>query len=309
MFKGGETVVVGVSGGPDSTCLLDVLGRLGAGLDLVVCHVDHGLSAQSEEIATEVARNAAQAGHDVHVARAKDLAGPNLHARAREFRYSFFQTIAAQEGAACIATGHTLDDRVETTMARFIHGAGGSGLAGIPPVGGSALSHVTRVRPLIGVRRAETRAYCDEVGLDYVDDPSNEDPRFERAVVRQMVLKPIEDHWGDGAIRAMSHSVERIREDDDALAAQANILYAGMVEEGGPKEFDIPTLTKLPRALRRRLLEVAVGPKRDRGAGIDEVLDALERSDRKPDARFDLAGGTTVLFGKDKLTVLDSPPS
>lgn len=307
MFKDGETVVVGASGGPDSTCLLHVLGRLEAGLDLVVCHVDHGLSAQSEAIASEVARVAAQAGYDVHVARAKDLSGPNLHARARDFRYSFFQTIAAQEGAACIATGHTLDDRVETTMARFIHGAGSSGLAGIPAVGESALSHVTRVRPLIGARRAETRAYCDEVGLSYVDDPSNEDPRFERAVIRQMILGPIEDHWGDGAIRAMANSIERIAEDDAALEGQANILYAGMIEEDGPKEFDLATIMGLPRGLRRRLLELAVGPKRDRSAGIDEVLDALERPDRKPDAIFDIAERTTVRIGKDKLTVIDSP--
>lgn len=309
MFNGGETVVVGVSGGPDSTCLLHVLERLGAGLDLVVCHVDHGLSSQSEEIAAEVARRAAQDGYDVHVARAKDLAGPNLHARARDFRYSFFQTIAAQEGAACIATGHTLDDRVETTMARLIHGAGTSGLAGIPPVGGSALSHVTRVRPLISSRRAETRAYCDEVGLEYVDDPSNEDPRFERAVIRQMVLKPIEEHWGDGAIRAMSNSVERIAEDDAALDSQANILYSGMIDDGAPKEFDLATLMTLPRALRRRLLELAIGPRRDRSAGIDEVLDSLERPERKVGARFDLAEGTMVVFGKDKLTVLDSSSS
>lgn len=307
MFKGGETVVVGVSGGPDSTCLLSVLQRLGAGLDLVVCHVDHGLSAQSEAIAAEVARDAAQAGFDVHVARAKDLAGPNLHARARDFRYSFFQTIAAQEGAACIATGHTLDDRVETTMARFIHGAGTSGLAGIPGVGESDVSHVKRVRPLIAIRRVETRAYCDEVGLAYVDDPSNEDPRFERAVIRQMVLRPIEEHWGDGAIRAMANSIDRIAEDDVALEGQANILYAGMIEEGGPKEFDIATIMTLPRALRRRLLELAVGPKRDRTAGIDEVLDALDRPDRKADASFDIADRTTVRIGRDKLTVIDSP--
>jgi len=193
-------------------------------------------------------------------------------------------------------------------MARFIHGAGGSALAGIPAVGESLLSHITRVRPLIAARRAETRTYCEEVGLAYVDDPSNEDPRFERAVVRQMVLSPIEDHWGDGAIRAMAKSVDRITEDDSALEAQANILYAGMIEEDGPKDFDLPTFLKVPRALRRRLLELAVGPKRDRGAGIDEVLDALDRDDRKPDASFDLAGAKVVI-SNDKLSVLDSSSS
>jgi tRNA(Ile)-lysidine synthase len=176
-------------------------------------------------------------------------------------------------------------------------------------VGESLLSHIDRVRPLISARRAETRAYCDEVGLSYVDDPSNEDPRFERAVVRQMVLGPIEDHWGDGAIRAMAKSIDRLGEDDAALEAQANILYAGMIDEDAPKDFDLPTFLNLPRALRRRLLELAVGPKRDRGAGIDEVLDALERDDRKPGASFDLAEKTAVVIPKDKLSVIDSSPS
>ncbi|CAN5740385.1 hypothetical protein BH18ACT15_BH18ACT15_09210 [soil metagenome] len=171
MLSGGETVVVGVSGGPDSTCLLDVLRRLAAPLvlGLVVAHVDHGLAAGSEDIGRAVARSAAASALDVHLIRAPDLAGPNLQARARAFRYGFFATVAAQVGARHIATGHTLDDRVETTLARLLHGAGTEGLAGLAP------ADEGRIRPLIAVRRSETRAYCTEVGLEFVDDPSNRD--------------------------------------------------------------------------------------------------------------------------------------
>lgn len=269
---GGETVLVAVSGGPDSMCLLHVLGRLQAGLTLVVAHVDHGLSESSEELATRVAGHASGLGLDVHVARAKGLDGPNLHARARDFRYSFLETIAAQEEATCIATGHTLDDRVETTVGRLIHGGGTKALAGIPPKEGK------RIRPLIDIRRAETRAYCDELGLPYVDDPANEDPRFDRASIRGLVMAPIEQRWGEGAVKAMATSAERLHEDAQALEGLADRLYADIAEgSGGGIRFALGPLLKMSRSFRRRLLEKAVGRVRDRSGGIDAVLDHLDR--------------------------------
>jgi len=306
MFAGGERGVVAVSGGPDSTCLLHVLGRLGAGLELVVAHVDHGLSDASEEVAAAVARSAAQAGYDVHVARATDLEGPNLHARARDFRYSFFSAIAEQEGATKIATGHTLDDRVETTIARLIRGGGTDALAGIRPVA------ARRVRPLIDLRRDETRAYCVEVGLDFVDDLANEDERFDRPRIRRHIVGAIESGWGEGAVRAVASSASRLAEDADALAAQADLLWAGLSsEDDADPSIALETLIRLPRALRRRLLERALGRVRDRGAAIDEVLDALDRPDRKPDARFAVAGGAEIVITASDLVVkmpsVDSP--
>jgi tRNA(Ile)-lysidine synthase len=300
MLEDGSTVLVAVSGGPDSMCLLHVLGRLGAELTINVAHVDHGLSDTSEETSATVAKWAAEAGHDVHIARAKDLEGPNLHARARAFRYSFFETIAREVGAGRIVTGHTLDDRVETTLARLIHGAGTEGLAGIHPV------MENRVRPLIEVRRNETRAYCDEVGIPYVDDPANEDPRFDRGSVRALVLRAIEDRWGEGAVRAMASSSEQLREDATALASQAQILYDGIVEEEDRlRLIDLESLLGLPRALRRRIIELAVGRIRDRAGGIDAALDALER-EHKPGARFDLPDGASIVIEKKHVVV--TPP-
>jgi tRNA(Ile)-lysidine synthase len=299
MLRGGETVLVAVSGGPDSMCLLHVLDRFGADLTLNVAHVDHGLSETSEETSAMVAKWAAEAGHDVHIARAKDLEGPNLHARARAFRYSFFETIARDVGADLIATGHTLDDRVETTLARLIHGAGTDGLAGIHPV------MENRIRPLIEIRRNETRAYCDEVGVPFVDDPANEDPRFDRGSVRALVLKAVENRWGEGAVRAMASSAERLREDSTALASQAQILFDGMVEEEeGARLINLDSLLALPRALRRRILEHAVGRVRDRGGAIDAVLDALE-GEHRSGASFDLPGGATIVIEREQVVVKD----
>lgn len=279
-------------------CLLDVLGRLGAGLTLAVCHVDHGLSEESEKISTDVAAHAASRGYDVHVARAQGLEGPNLHARAREFRYGFFDAIASDSNASKIVTGHTLDDRVETTLARFIRGAGTDVLAGIPPTDGR------RIRPLIDIRRSETRAYCDELGIAYVSDPANEDPRFDRSAVRSLLVPEIERRWGEGAVRAMATSVARLAEDAAALKQAAERLFEGMVErDGDTVRFEIHAFGGLPRAYQRRLLEMAVGRVRDRSGGIDEALDALGRTERKVGARFAVVAEREIVLGKTHIEV------
>ena len=300
MVDAGEKVLVSFSGGPDSTCLLDVLARLRDKLDieLVVAHVDHRLSEESSEVAARVTAAAAEAGFEVHLAKAPELAGANLHARARDFRYEFLDIVATREGAARIATGHTLDDRVETTLARLIHGAGTSGLAGIPPIGG------TRIRPLISSRRVETRAYCKDCGLDFYDDPANADDRFERSSVRADVIAAIEERWGDGAIRAMATSAERLREDAAALDELGNRLYAELARaEEGAIRFDLEAVLAMTRAFRRRLLERAVGRVRDRSGGIDAALDALDAETRVPGSSYRVASGIEIQIDSDHVVV------
>lgn len=302
MLSDGNKIVVAVSGGADSIALLDVLVRLSdtQGYDIVVAHVDHGLSERSEAVAARVAKIAAEAGWDVHVARAQGLEGPNLQARAREFRYGFFETIARDAGAAKIATGHTLDDRVETTLARLIHGGGTEALAGIPPAGG------TRIRPLIGIRRAETRAYCTERHLPFEDDPANDDARFDRVAIRSSLVPVIEERWGDGAIRAIAAAGDLLRDDAVALDTLAARIY---VELGGGEEGEIAfprgAMTEMPVALQRRLLERAVGRVRDRSGGIEAVLRALERG--KSEARFSVASGVEISLSGAEVRVSRMP--
>jgi tRNA(Ile)-lysidine synthase len=292
MLEGSERVVVGLSGGPDSTCLVDVLVRLSDPLDLelVIAHVDHGLSENSAEIAAQVASRSAQAGHDVHVMRISDLEGPNLQARARALRYEFMHSLATRMGAERIATGHTLDDRAETTLARLVHGGGTDVLAGLPPVEGN------RIRPLIEVRRSETRAYCEVRGLSFEDDPANENLDFERVAVRRLLVPVIEERWGPGAMRAIATSAQRLSEDAAGLRQLAARLYESISEESeGGVRFPLESVMGVPRALRRRLLERAVGRVRDRAGGIDAALEALDRS-RGAEARFSVAGGREIVI-------------
>ena len=298
MLSADESVLVAVSGGPDSTCLLDVLRRLASKLSISVAgvaHVDHGLTENSEKVAARVSTFAAETGLDVHVVRAPPLEGPNLQARAREFRYGFFETIARNTGADKIATGHTLDDRVETTLARLLHGAGTGGLAGIPPAEGA------RIRPLIACRRSETRAYCRERDLEFDDDPANEDHRFERVAVRRRLVEPIESHWGAGAVEAIAVASERLREDARALDTLARRLFSELGEGGeGGVSFDRAAFVAIPTALGRRLLELAIGRVRDRAGGIDAALDALD-SPEFSEGRFAVASGAEIVITKDAI--------
>lgn len=303
MLEDGDSVVVALSGGPDSTCLLDVLRRSRLDLDIVVAHVDHGIADASEEVAARVSATAARDGYEVHLARAHELSAPNLQAKARDFRYDFFDIVARQTNDAKVATGHTLDDRVETTLARLLHGAGTGGVAGIPPHEGN------RIRPLIDVRRAEARAYCDALALEYFDDPANEDDSFERVAVRRRLVSAIEERWGEGAIRAVARSADRLREDSSALDELKERLFAGIAsgDEEGQITLQLDAVRSMPRALRRRVLEDAVGRIRDRAAGIDEVLDALERYEGAGSKSFDLAGGGTLRLEGDAIVVSRMP--
>ena len=300
MFEGGESVLVAFSGGPDSTCLLDVLARLRGklGLKLAVAHVDHGLSERSGEIAAKVSTAVAEAGFEIHLVRIPDLAGPNLHARARDFRYGFLDMVTQKEGVDLIATGHTLDDRVETTLARLVHGAGTKGLIGIPPADDN------RVRPLIELRRGETRTYCEECGLDFHEDPANEDLRFERTAVRTQLVAAIEERWGDGAIRAIAQSIDRLSQDEQALSDIAIRLWETEVGEhqGNAQKIALPIIQRAPRAIRRRILEQMVGQLRDRNAGIDAALDAMDRPITQ-EARFSLPKGAEITITPELLTV------
>jgi tRNA(Ile)-lysidine synthase len=303
MLEGGETVVVAVSGGPDSTCLLDVLWRLGSRLSLTlhIAHVDHGLSVASSETAARVSAQGARDGFEVHLLKAPELEGPNLHARARDFRYGFFQLVAEQTGARKIATGHTLDDRAETTLARLIHGAGTEGLAGMPPAEGN------RIRPLVGLRRVETRAYCEEIGLAFDDDPGNLDERFERAAVRARVLSAIEGHWGDGAVRAVARAADRLHEDATALNSLAGRLYESVAEVADDGlHIDLESMLAMPRALRRRVLERAVGRVRDRSGGIAAALDGLDSYTAGALGRYAVARGIEIAIRGDHVLVTHS---
>jgi tRNA(Ile)-lysidine synthase len=202
----GEHVLIACSGGPDSTALLDALSRLGPprGWRLSVAHVDHGLRPGSAAEGELVLRIAADRGLAFRALSVQVAPGGSLQDRARTARHAALRAEASRVGAGVIALGHTADDQAETVLMRA--------LAGASPAGLPAMAERERglVRPLLRVWREATVAYCEALGIEPLEDPSNSDPRFLRSRVRHEVIPALEAVF-PGARRRLVVLAERQR--------------------------------------------------------------------------------------------------
>lgn len=252
LLKGGETVVVAVSGGPDSLALLHGLARLASGFDLRlhVAHFDHRLRGGSAADAAFVGRVAATLGlpATVRAADANDVPpGRSPEEIARERRYAFLDEVADAVGAARIATGHTLNDQAETTLMRVLAGTGVHGLGGIPPERGRV------IRPLIDIRRAQTEAFCRALRLRARRDPTNADTAFVRNAVRAELLPLLVERFNVRTPEALARLADLARDEDALLDELAAAALEPEVVPGGAR-IDVENLLALPVALQRRVV-------------------------------------------------------
>lgn len=236
-------LLVLVSGGPDSLCLLDMLLRLHRG-PLGVLSVDHGLRAAARAEVEAVAAYAAARGCAVHTAALGLSPGPDLQARAREARLAEAERVALEHGYARIATGHTASDQAETVLFRLARGSGRRGLSGIAPRRGPF------IRPLLCLTRSETAAWCAEHGLPAVDDPSNHDRQHRRARVRHDLLPVLETIHPD-AQRHVAALADLLRDEAELLAPLVDTAWDRCARGGG---LDAQALSGQPPALARLLV-------------------------------------------------------
>ena len=259
----GSIVHCAFSGGADSTALI-WLARA-AGCTPVAHHVDHGLRSDSAADARR-ARTIADRLQIEFVLHTVDVTpGPNLEARARHARFA-----ALPSG---VATGHTADDQAETVLLRLLRGAGTTGLAAMTP---------GPTHPILGLRRRETTALCDELGIAPVLDPTNLAPDPWRNRVRHELLPLAADITRRDVVPILARTAELLRDDDeflDGLAAGIDPTDARAVAAAPP------VLAR--RALRRWLAESGYPPDR---ASIDRVL-AVARGDA---VACELTGGRRV---------------
>ncbi|HEX9064457.1 MAG TPA: tRNA lysidine(34) synthetase TilS [Streptosporangiaceae bacterium] len=264
----GALALAACSGGPDSLALAAALAfeapRLGFLAGAVT--VDHGLQAGSAAQAARVVATLTDLGLDPVCARTvrveeRGAAGgyPGPEAAARQARYAAIEAAAAECGAAVVLLGHTMDDQAESVLLGLARGSGARSLAGMSEVSGRYR------RPLLGLRREETRSACAALGLQPWDDPQNSDPAFARSRVRLRVLPLMEDQLGPGVTEALARTAGLLREDTDALDELAATAAAGLMRAwpaAGPGEpaeraLDVAGLTALPAAVRARVLRKA----------------------------------------------------
>jgi len=292
----GAFVVVAVSGGPDSLCLLHVLLQLASQreLQLHVAHLDHQLRPNSADDARFVADTAADWNVSVTIAQVDvaamaDTADVGIEAAARTARLQFLAQTAQTVDAGFIALGHTLDDQAETVLMRLMRGAGPSGLAAMRPR--RVLSEVQDVpslmlvRPLLATTRAEVEAYCAEHRLQPRHDPSNESPIFLRNRVRGYIL-PLLKTYNPSIVAALARTARACAEENDLLdqLQQAAWVEMALVDEAGIK-LDRQRFEGLHPALQRRTLRQAVQQLDStvelEAKHIDIVLTALANNRRR----------------------------
>jgi tRNA(Ile)-lysidine synthase len=255
MLAGGERVLIGVSGGADSVALLAALVALAPSLrlDLHVLHVDHQLRPDSARDGVFVEDLGRRLGVPVSVERVRVRPGGSVEEAARVARHAALEAAASRLGAARVALGHTADDQAETVLMRLLQGAGVRGLAAIPPVRGRI------IRPLIRARRQEVEAALRAVGLAWLEDPTNRDPKFLRNRVRHELLPLLASGSDVDVVPALVRTAILAREATEALDAVAarDLERLGTREADGAWTLSIAALRALPAFVAPEVLRQA----------------------------------------------------
>lgn len=314
LFSAGEHVLVGVSGGADSVCLLFVLNALAPSLrlQLTAAHLNHGIrkpgAAKDEAFVGELA---ARLGvrlvtQRVHVPRRARNAGVSLEMAAREARYTFFSHWARRTGATTVATAHTADDQAETVLLKLARGAGPTGLSGIARE--TVLRGWRIVRPLLDFSHDEICAFLRSQGVGWREDETNRDVTFLRNRVRHDILPLLEKNLNPAIRQSLIRTAEILAAEDrwlteisrEALRDCRSSVHGAL---------SVSRLNVYRLAARRRVLMLWL---REEGVPADRVdFDLIERLNAllagRTGGRTRVGASLVVTRSYDHLVVAESP--
>ena len=291
-LSAGDTVLVAVSGGADSSAL--AAGLLAEAKDKAIrpiaVIIDHALQPNSADVAMNTKAELAKVGYTtIEIKRIKVEITDGMEASARRARYAALNEIAEITDAVAIFLGHTKDDQAETVLLGLARGSGTRSLSGMA-------ERIDKYRrPLLAINRSQTEAACKEVGIKYWSDPHNQSMEYARVRVREKVLPLMEAEIGPGIADALTRSAKILRDDADALDQWAEEVLDEI--DLDPMELDIETLSSLPRAIRSRVIRKAIylagAPSGSLSAEHLEPVEALVTA-WKGQGPVSLPGGVTV---------------
>ena len=316
-------LLVGISGGPDSSALLLALADRARrnGWSLSAAHIDHGIAVPlvREGFRAAAAALAERAGAPLRICGVDapaeaDRGGGGIEAAARRLRYAALRDVALATTSQAIVVGHTMDDQAESVLLHLLRGSGLDGLAGmaaraplpLPPPSGNApgsaaVGALVLVRPLLGLRRSETAAFCRALGVEPVQDPGNLDHRRTRVRLRAEVLPALSaiNPRIVERLAALARAAAHDREALDGLSAALAGELADPLPAGGLL-LSRRALGAQPLALRVRVLRRLVAglgapaPDAERSAALARLL---ERGGH----RVELEGGIVAEARGDRL--------
>ena len=307
LISSGARVLAAVSGGSDSVALVHLLRDLDAAGDLQLAglaHFNHQLrpAAGDDEqfaagIATALALPFFVDREDVGARAIRERR--SVEDAARASRHAFLERARVASAADVVAFGHTRDDQAETVLLRLVRGAGPRGLAGMHPRNGRS------VRPLLGCRRDELRAWLAERGLPFVEDASNQDVSIPRNRVRAELLPLLAGRFNTGIVDVLADQADVARDMAawmDAMAAELESRCVGRSTAAGGamvREIDLATLRAAPLALQRTLLwRVLSEVAGRRPIAFSHVAAALRLTGEQNASRIDLPGQSLERIGQ-----------
>lgn len=296
LLEKNSKIVVGVSGGPDSTCLLDILAKLQKkySMELIVAHVNYNLRGKDSEQDEKFVRNLAKK-YDLKIAllKPKNRDKKNLENNLRDIRYEFFEKVRKQNGFNSIAVAHNLNDQVETFLMRLIRGSGLSGLAGMKYRNGKI------IRPLLGTTRKEIIEYIEKNNQSYRTDKTNAEDLFLRNKIRNKLIPYLEKEFNHNIAETLFAAAESIGEDYDFILSSVN-------KYENQKIFSVSEIMNEHPAIQKSLLRQAVlGVKKDlkniSAAHIKEILKVVHSAKNK--RQIVLFEGLKITRSNDRLSI------
>ncbi|MGM0653548.1 MAG: tRNA lysidine(34) synthetase TilS [Bacillota bacterium] len=311
LVKNNDTVIVAVSGGPDSLCLLHVLYKMrnNYNLKLVVAHLNHCLRPEAKDEARgveELARSFADGFEtkEVDIKTYKKANQLSEEEAGRRARYDFFYEIAKKYDAAVIALGHHFDDQAETVLLNIIRGTGPDGLAGILPA--RSMGKVKLIRPLLSLRRSEIEEYCWSNKLKPFSDRSNLQTGYTRNKLRLELIPYLEQHFNPRIRESLYSLSELARYDRYFLRYLSEKKFKELaLFSSGRISLDLDRLLKLPQAIRGRILKLAlakfISGKKLTRLHVEQVNSLLEHY--KVNGRASLPNNVEVFFARKALII------
>lgn len=315
----GDSLVVGLSGGPDSAALLELLSKLRRkySLTITAAHLDHGLSAHSSEyLAT--AKHASQKlkvpfySKKVHLRILAKKSGRSLEEAGRIERYRFFEEISGKVRAQKIVTAHTLDDQAETMLMRIFRGSGLRGLSGIPYRRTHGAYEV--IRPLLDCSKKKLIAYLKENRVPFCVDKTNRDPNFTRNRIRHKVLPLIERSFNPQIRQNLASLRDVCETAQDHLDRIAKKALQRCLKKSAPRyvSLDLRELKRLHPAVLSETLFMALSAvrgdsKRFTYEHLSAVAGALDSKEKG--IEIQLPGGVRVKKNESSLIIalIDTP--
>lgn len=302
MLSAGESVLVGVSGGADSVCLLHLLHAMQGELKIKVyaAHINHRIRGSEAERDQQFVRRLCETWEiplieqTVDVPQLAEQEEVSLETAGRLARYRCFREICISRKIEKIATAHNRNDQAETVLMRMIRGTGIDGLAGI-----KYCRQDNVVRPLLDVERPAIEEYCTENGLTWCTDSTNNDEEYTRNRIRNQLIPELCKSFNPEIVRTLSNLAKNMAEDSAFISGYTQRLYQRINNPAPSKKpvvLDIESLLMVDDAIRSRLIRCAAQevmgkqyfPERRHIQGISQLLD------KETGAQTQLPGGLCV---------------